>query len=79
MVKRHGQKFENLDHDLTLWEIDCADRMFRFLSGIYYSQRNEVLSSDTTKAGWRSITPESIIGRLYEEVCKSDKFEPSTR
>ena len=79
MVQRHGQKFENLDHDVTLWEIDCADRMFRFLSGIYYSKNDEVLSSDTQKDRWRFITTGSTIGILYKELCRSQGFEPPTR
>jgi len=79
MVQRHGQKFENLDHDITLWEIDCVDRMFRFLSGIYYSKNNEVLSSDIKETGWRFIASESIIGVLYKQLCRSQGFELPTR
>ena len=79
IVRRWGRKFENLDHDITLWEIDCANGMFRLLSGIYYSKSDEVLSSDTKETGWRFITTESTIGILYKELCRSQGFEPPTR
>jgi len=45
MVEAIGKKYENLSHLITLWQINCADKKFRFLSLTYYSKEKKVIYS----------------------------------
>ena len=45
MVGRLGEKYKNLSHLITLWQINCTDKKFRFLSLTYYSKESKVIYS----------------------------------
>lgn len=42
-VEKHGKDYMNLDHVLSVWEIDCFRRKFRLLSAVFYSKDNSII------------------------------------
>jgi len=70
LVIRHGSLYENLSHSVRLWEINCADKTYRFLSMQNYSQDGVVLFSEEVKKEWDFIVPDSMDENLYKEVCQ---------
>jgi len=76
MIKELGKKYENLSHTITLWEINCAEKKFRFLSLTHYSKENKAIyswkllySSDSPNE-WSSFTPGSLGEKLHKAVCR---------
>ena len=76
MVEGLGEKYKNLSHSITLWQINCADKKFRFLSLTHYSKENnpiyswKLLYSSDSLTEWSSFTPGSLGEKLYKAVCK---------
>ncbi len=76
MVEGLGEKYKNLSHSITLWQINCADKKFRFLSLTYYSKEKKVihswkvLYSSGPQEEWSHFIPDSMGERLYKAVCK---------
>ena len=76
MIRELGGKYENLSHTMTLWEINCAEKKFRFLSLTHYSKENspiyswKLLYSSDSSTEWSSFTPGSLGEKLYKPVCK---------
>jgi len=75
MVERLGKKYENLSHLITLWQINCPDKKYRFLSLTYYAKEKTVIYSwkalylsGTTD--WSPFIAGSLGERLYKAVCK---------
>jgi len=76
MIRELGGKYENLSHTMTVWEINCAEKKFRFLSLTHYSKANnpiyswKLLYSSDSPTEWSSFIPGSLGGKLYKAVCK---------
>ena len=76
MVGELGKKYENLSHSMTLWQIDCANQNFRFLSLTHYSKEEKVIYSRrllyaSERAGeWSPIIKGTMGEILYKAVCK---------
>jgi hypothetical protein len=76
IVEELGKKYENLSHLITLWQINCADKKFRFLSLTYYSREKtviyswKVLYSSGTSEEWSPFVADSLGERLYRALCK---------
>jgi len=76
MVEGLGKKYENLSYLITLWQINCADQKFRFLSLTYYSKEEKViyswkvLYSSGPPEEWSPFIAGSLGERLYKAVCK---------
>jgi hypothetical protein len=62
---------KNVDHTLNLFEINCLDKKFRTLSGIFYSKNGKVLKTvESTSGLWKFIPPDTMYEAIYEVVCK---------
>jgi hypothetical protein len=65
-----------LSHSITSWEINCADKKFRFLGLTYYSKEKKViyswklLYSTGSSEEWSLFVTGSLGERLFKEVCK---------
>jgi hypothetical protein len=76
MVKELGKKYEHLSHSITVWQINCADKKFRFLSLTHYSKEGKavyswkVLYSALPSEEWSPFVTGSLGERLYRAVCK---------
>ncbi|MGZ3513611.1 MAG: surface-adhesin E family protein [Thermodesulfobacteriota bacterium] len=76
VVEGLGNKYENLSHLITLWQINCADKKFRFLSVTYYSKEKTVISSwrvlysSQIAEEWSPFITHSVGERLYKAVCR---------
>jgi len=76
MVEALGKKYENLSHSITLWQINCTDKKFRFLSLKHYSKEGKeiylwkVLYSSLPPEEWSPFIKDSLGERLYRAVCK---------
>jgi len=76
MVEALGKKYENLSHSITLWEINCTNKKFRFLSLSHYSKEGKViyswkvLYSSGPPEEWSPFITDSLGERLYRAVCK---------
>lgn len=78
MIRELGRKYENLSHTITSWEINCAEKKFRFLSLTHYSKENnpiyswKLLYSSDSPTEWSSFIPGSLGEKLYKEVCNRE-------
>jgi Surface-adhesin protein E len=76
MVGELGKKYEHLSHSITVWQINCADKKFRFLSLIHYSKEGKaiyswkVLYSSLPSEEWSPFITGSLGERLSRAVCK---------
>jgi hypothetical protein len=64
-----GAGFRNLDHSITLSEVDCVGKMDLPLSTVYFSTSGEVLEIKEPNSQWEFISGESTFAILYKEVC----------
>ena len=70
-TKTFGKQYEELDHNLTLIEYNCAERKYNILSVHTYSKDGKIIdSSDHDKPNWKFVRPESLEENLYKAVCK---------
>ena len=73
-VEKYGEAYRNLDHVLSVWEIDCPQRKFKLISARFYSKDNTIIQAyDDEKR--RYFTPEDIpvdsyLELLYNQVCR---------
>jgi hypothetical protein len=76
VVEELGKKYENLSQLITLWQINCVDKKFRFLSLTYYSKEKtiiyswKVVYSSGRSDEWSPFIMDSLGERLYKAVCK---------
>ena len=64
---------KNVDHTLTLFEINCVDKKFRTLKGIFYSKDGNILKLvDATPGIWKIIPPDTMYEAFYDVVCKAE-------
>lgn len=64
---------KNVDHTLTLFEINCVDKKFRTLKGFFYSKDGKILKSvDATPGIWKIIPPDTMYEAFYDVVCKAE-------
>ena len=71
-VQRLGDNFKNLSYTISLWELNCADRRWRWFAIDFYSNEDRIIKSvpAASSTEWNIINPESFVEPLYEEVCK---------
>ncbi|HXX36411.1 MAG TPA: surface-adhesin E family protein [Thermodesulfobacteriota bacterium] len=68
-VKDGGRGFQNLDLSLILSEYNCIDRSVRHLRIRFYSKDGEVFYPIKNDE-WQLFAPDSMVGALFEEICK---------
>jgi hypothetical protein len=69
-VGKFGKKYENLDHLKYLCEINCVEKMIRYLLAAYYDNKRKVIHSLSSSPERHFIIPESMGENLYKEICK---------
>jgi hypothetical protein len=73
-IEKYGKDYMNLDHVLSVWEIDCIQRKFRLLSAVFYSTDNSVIQDyDDEKGKYlhpEDIPADSYLELLHKKVCK---------
>ena len=69
-VEKFWKKYENLDHLKYLREINCVEKMIRYLSATYYDNKGKVIHSLSSSPERHFIIPESMGENLYKEICK---------
>ena len=69
-IQKLGKRVERLSLEMHLFEINCAEKNQHSLHSIWYSEKGEVIHSDSKPGEWTSIVPESIGEMLYKAVCK---------
>jgi len=61
-----------------LFEIDCADKKIRMLSGVSYKNNGEI-ESNSKNNDWNNISPESNGETLKNILCSAGKTSKATR
>jgi hypothetical protein len=70
----NSKKYENYDHDIGLWNIDCKKRLYRNKKYVEYDDKGNVLYSDIDQnSKWDSIKPNNVWETLYDKVCVTPK------
>jgi hypothetical protein len=70
-VNTFGKDYENLDHSISLREINCSEKKIRSLAVTYYSNVGAILDSAMDyEAEWHRIDSEAIIESLYQRLCE---------
>ena len=71
---KYGKAYENLDHVLAEWEIDCFLRNFKLCSAIFYSKENAVIEGYHAEIEGcltpEDIPPDSHLELLRKKVCR---------
>jgi hypothetical protein len=71
---KYGKPYEDLDHVLAEWEIDCFQKKFRLCSATFYSKENDVIERyQAEEEGCltpEDIPPDSHLELLHREVCR---------
>ncbi len=70
IVKKLGDKYENIDFTVALEEIKCSDRTKQNLSLDDYSKDGKTIFSTSAEYGWNYIVSGSAAEVLYGAVCK---------
>jgi len=70
IVKRLGEKYENIDFTVALEEINCSDRTKQNLSLDDYSLDGKTMFSTSGEYRWNYIVSRSAAEALYGAVCK---------
>ena len=69
-VNTFGKDYENLDHSLSLREINCSEKKIRSLAVTYYSNTGAILDSAMNyEAEWQFMDSAAIIESLYQRLC----------
>jgi len=68
-VREGGKGFQDLDFSLVLLELNCVEGSARYLRIVFYSKNGKVFQPIDNDE-WHFIAPDSMTGRLHEEVCK---------
>jgi Surface-adhesin protein E len=70
-VNTFGKDYENLDHAISLREINCPEKMIRSLAVTYYSNTGAILDSAMNyEAEWQFMDSAAIIESLYQRLCE---------
>ena len=73
-VNTFGKDYENLDHSISLREINCSEKKIRSLAVTYFSHAGAVLDSAMVyEAEWRFIDSAAIIETLYQRLCYENR------
>ena len=71
LVHSYGQRYRGLDHKVSLFELNCKDKMIRLLSSTWYwADGREITPYSNPNDKWYSIDPESSLDSLRKEVCR---------
>ena len=73
IVVRLGKKFRGIHSDMELLEINCKDKVSRWLSLTFYSADGAVIESwafPEARAMWNHIVPDTQQDALFRKVCK---------
>jgi hypothetical protein len=78
-VEKYGKDYMNLDHVLSVWEIDSPQKKFRLLSAIFYSKDKSIIqgyNDDKVKYfALEDIPPDSYIELVCTKVCNKKGIE----
>jgi len=67
-VRGGGKEFQNLGYSLVLSELNCVDRVVRYLGILFYSKDGESLRPINGEE-WEFFAPDSMSGVLCDAVC----------
>ena len=65
----YGKMHKDVDYQISLSELDCRNKMARFLSTKLYSKEGKLISSPGG-IDWDYIGPESAAEALFDKLCK---------
>lgn len=67
-------KYQNYDHIVSLYEIDCRNKLVNIKQIIDCDNRGGILYSVKNKnSEWKSIIPGSTMESLYQKLCVNQK------
>jgi len=72
-IRKFGRKYENLDHVLLLFKIDCIKRKSSIIKFVCYASDGSVIDSydyPEFLADWEPIVPDSITEVLFKKACQ---------
>jgi hypothetical protein len=69
-VERLGRSNKQFGCDISLREINCADKTQRWISSKVYSMDGELLQTPPYNTGWEPIIQGTLSDLLLQKVCK---------
>ena len=71
MAERLGKAYENLAYEISLKEINCAEKKERWVLTTLYSKKGELLHAPAEiKKEWGSIDTDTLSYTLFKKVCE---------
>jgi len=65
-----SQKYQNLDHQTMLLDIDCRKKMSKIQKLANYDDKGNALYEETyTNSEWINIIPESKLDETFKKIC----------
>lgn len=76
---KKSKKYQNLDHQATLLDIDCRKKLSKIEKLVNYDGKGNVLYEETYKnSEWASIMPESKLEETYNKICATPERQDKT-
>jgi hypothetical protein len=76
---KKSTKYQNLDHQVTLLDIDCRKKLSKIEKLVNYDDKENVLYEETYKnSEWTSIIPESKLDETYNKICVTPEKQEQT-
>jgi hypothetical protein len=76
---KKSTKYQNLDHQVMLLEIDCRKKLGKIEKLVNYDDKGNVLYEETYKnSEWTSIIPESKLEETYNKICVTPERQEET-
>ncbi len=69
-----SKKYQNYDHYLSLYEIDCKKKREKLNEYMDYDDKGNILDHQIYKnSKWESISHENVLEELYNKICVTQK------
>jgi hypothetical protein len=74
MLREKGKEYRTYDYTGLLFEIDCGCNQYRELGRVFYNKGKNIIHAthNYTRAGWKSISPESSLDLVRVVVCEKE-------
>jgi hypothetical protein len=71
---RKSVEYQNYDHDISVGEIDCKNKLTRMEEYTEYDHQGNALKYDMNNdAEWKNIPADSVIEAFYKKHCVTGK------
>lgn len=68
----HRGAQDKADYSLMLYELKCSKQQLRLKTKVDYTNKDELLRSETFNGSWSDIIPDSAGERMFKTICRQN-------